>query len=227
MAEISDTLIANMALTHLGAENDIESLEEETVEAKTMNTWYDFSLQQALEAFDWSFARRRIVLTLHADTISTTSNQPLAGVWGFRYKYPADCIVLRKIQHPNAPPDNALPYEIELSLDGTEKTIVTNVEQAVAVYTFVQTAENLYTPGFVLALSLALAANVAFALTGKLSLKKAITNDFVQAINIAAANMLNEEVEKPPRDADWIRDRTGSGTGTVGQDWRPFADGNN
>ncbi len=227
MAEISDTLIANMALTHLGAENDIESLDEQTVEAKTLRTWYDYSLQQALEAFDWSFARHRVVLTLHADTISTTTNEPLAGVWGFRYRYPADCVVLRKIQHPNAPPDNALPYEIELSLDKTEKTIVTNVENAVAVYTFVQTAANLYTPGFVLALSLALAANSAFALTGKLSVKKAITVDFIQAINIAAANMLNEEVEKPSRDADWIRDRTGSGTGTVGQDWRPFADGQN
>ncbi len=227
MAEISDVIIANMALTHIGAENDIESLEEETVEAKAIKTWYDFSLQQSLEAFDWSFARRRVVLTLHADVISTTSQQPLAGVWGFRYKYPVDCVVLRKLQHPNAPPDNALPYHIELNLDGTEKTIVTNVENAVAVFTFIQTAANLYTPGFVLALSFALAANIAFTLTGKLSIKKAITNDFILAINIAAANMLNEEVEKPPRDADWIRDRAGSGTGTVGQDWRPFADGNN
>ncbi len=227
MPEISDVIIANMALTHIGAENDIESLDEQTVEAKAIRTWYDFSLQQALEAFDWSFARSRIVLTLHADTISTTSNQPLAGVWGFRYSYPPNCVTVRKIQHPNAPPDNALPYQIELNLDRTEKTIVTNVENAVAVYTFVQTAANLYTPGFVLGLSFALAANIAFTLTGKLSVKKAMTTDFVLAINIAAANMLNEEVEKPPRDADWIRDRSGKGTGTVGQDWRPFADGNN
>ncbi len=227
MPEISDVIIANMALTHIGAENDIEGLDEQTVEAKAINTWYDYSLQQALEAFDWNFARRRIVLNLHADVISTTTEQPLAGVWGFRYSYPPDCVTMRKLQHPNGPPDNAHPYEIELSLDGTEKTIVTNVEKAVAVYTFVQTAANLYTPGFVLGLSFALAANVAFTLTGKLSVKKAMRNDFITAINIGAANMLNETVEKPPRDADWIRDRTGSGTGTVGQDWRPFADGNN
>ena len=227
MPEISDVIIANMALSHIGAENDIEGLDEETAEAKAINTWYDFSLQQALEAFDWTFARRRIVLNLHADTISTTSNQPLAGVWGFRYSYPPDCVTLRKLQHPNAPPDNALPFEIELSLDGTEKTIVTNVENAVAVYTFIQTAANLYTPGFVLALSFAVAANIAFTLTGKLSVAKQMTVNFGQAIGIAAANMLNEAVEKPPRDADWVRARTGSGTGTVGQAWRPFADGNN
>ena len=227
MAQISDTLIANMALTHIGEENDIESLLEETTQAKAVNTWYDFSLQQALEAFDWSFARRRVVLTLHGDTISTTSQQPLAGVWGFRYVYPEDCVVVRKLQHPNAPPDNALPFEIELSLDGTEKTIVTNVENAVAVFTFLQRAANLYTPGFVLGFSLALAMNVAFTLTGKLSVAKEMERRFAVAISHAAANMLNEAVEKPPRDADWIRHRTGSGTGTVGQDWRPFADGNN
>ncbi len=227
MAEISDTLIANMALTHVGAENDIESLLEETVEAKAVNTWYDFSLLQALEAFDWSFARRRVVLTLHGDTISTTSQQPLAGVWGFRYVYPENCVVVRKMQHPNAPPDNALPFEIELNLDGTEKTIVTNVENAVAVYTFNQTAANLYTPGFVLALSFAVAANIAYTLTAKLSIAKEMERRFGIAVGHAAANMLNEAVEKPPRDADWIRDRTGAGTGTVGQDWRPFADGSN
>ncbi len=227
MAEISDTLIANMALTHVGAENDIESLLEETIEAKACNTWYDFSLLQTLEAFDWSFARRRVVLTLHGDTISTTSNQPLAGVWGFRYVYPENCVVLRKMQHPNAPPDNALPFEIELSLAGTEKTVVTNVENAVAVYTFNQTAANLYTPGFVLALSYALAANIAYSLTAKLTVAKEMERRFGISIGHAAANMLNEAVEKPPRDTDWIRDRTGSGTGTVGQDWRPFADGNN
>ena len=227
MVEISDTLIANMALTHVGAENDIEELLEETVEAKACNTWYGFSLLQTLEAYDWSFARRRAVLTLHGDTISTTAQQPLAGVWGFRYVYPADCVVLRKMQHPNAPPDNALPFEIELSLDGNEKTIVTNVENAVAVFTFNQTAANLYTPGFVLALSYALAVNIAYTLTAKITVSKEMERRFGIAIGHAAANMLNEAVEKPPRDAAWIRDRTGAGTGTVGQDWRPFADGSN
>lgn len=227
MAEVSETLIANMALTHVGAENDIESLDEETPEAKAVRTWYAFAREQALEAFDWSFARKRVILTLHGDVISTTTNEPLAGVWGFRYKYPGDCVVARKIQHPNAPPDDALPFEIELSLDGTEKTIVTNVENAVLVYTFNQAATNLFTPGFVLAFSFAIAMNIAFTLTSKLTLKKEMERSFATAINHAAANMLNEEVKEPPRDADWIRDRTGSGSSTIGQDWRPFADGNN
>ena len=227
MVSISKTRIANMALSHVGAEHDIESLAEISTEADAVELWYDYSLQQALEAFDWSFARKRIVLTLHGDTISTTSNQPLAGVWGFRYKYPNDCIVVRKMQHPNSPPDNALPFEIELSLAGDEKTILTNVENAVAVYTMFQQSVNLFSPSFVLALSFAIAANIAFTLTGKLALEKSMQEKFFQAVNHAAAHSLNEAVRKPPRDADWIRDRAGVGTGTVGQDWRPFADGSN
>lgn len=227
MASISKTRIANMALSHVGAENDIESLSEVTVEAAAVELWYDYSLQQTLEAFDWSFARKRVVLTLHGDVISTTANEPLAGVWGFRYKYPNDCVVVRKMQHPNAPPDDAIPFEIELSLAGNEKTILTNAENAVAVYTFFQEAVNLFSPGFVLALSFAIATNIAFTLTGKMSLEKAMLAKFIHFVGIAAANSLNEAVRPPPRDADWIRDRTGAGSSTVGQDWRPFADGNN
>lgn len=227
MASISKTRIANMALSHVGAENDIESLSEVSVEAAAVELWYDYSLQQTLEAFDWSFARKRIVLTLHGDTISTTANEPLAGVWGFRYKYPNDCVVVRKIQHPNAPPDDAIPFEIELSLKGDEKTILTNAENAVAVYTFFQEAVHLFSPGFVLAFSFAIATNIAFTLTGKLSLEKVMFHKFVQFVGIAAANALNEAVRPPPRDADWIRNRTGGGSSTVGQDWRPFANGNN
>ena len=227
MVTISDTRIGNLALSHVGAEHDIESLEEQSPEAAEVALWYDFARQQALEAFDWSFARKRVVLTLHGDTISTTTNQPLAGVWGFRYKYPNDCVIARKIQHPNAPPDDALPFEIELSLNGAEKTILTNMENAVLVYTFDQEATKLFTPGFVLAFSYALASHIAWALTAKITLKKEMERQFGLAIGHAAANMLNERVEPPPRDADWIRVRTGVGTSTVGQKWRPFADGQN
>ena len=88
MAFITDTGIANMALSHVGAESDIESLTEKTAEAIQCNLWYNFSRQQILEIYDWSFARRRLGLAPHDDTISETSTDPWAGVWSFRYQYP-------------------------------------------------------------------------------------------------------------------------------------------
>lgn len=63
MVAISDTRIANMALSHLGARHTIENLSEVSTEAEAAELWYEFSRLQTLESHDWGFARRRIVLT--------------------------------------------------------------------------------------------------------------------------------------------------------------------
>lgn len=227
MAEISATRIANMSLSHIGAQSDIESLTEESPAAKECALWYDFARQQALESFDWNFARKRVAGTLHADTISTTSNQPYTGTWAFRYKYPGDCLSMRKIQSPASPPADAIPYTVELSLNGDEKTVLTNMENAVLVYTFDQEEVSLYTAGFVVAFSFALATAISFGLTGKLSIQKAMEDKFIRTVGQAGAQMQNEEVRPPPRDADWVRDRQGGSFSGSQPQWQAFPDGNN
>ncbi len=140
---------------------------------------------------------------------------------------PANCLAVRKIQHPNAPPDDAVPFDIELAPDNKSKTILTDLASAVAVYTFDQQELSLYTPKFVLAFSLALAVNICFTLTAKTKLKKQLTSDFFGVVNSAAADALNEQVEPPPRDADWIRVRGGvNSKATAIRDWRAFPSGN-
>lgn len=227
MVAISTTRIANMALSHLGARHTIESLIEVTTEAEAAELWYEFSLLQTLESHDWGFARRRVVLTTHSEAIPTTSNTPLAGVWAFKYVYPENCVAVRKIQNPLAPPLDAVPFEIELNIDGNEKVILTNMENAVAVYTFDQQEPSLYSAGFVLALSYALAANMAFSITGKVSLEKVMFQKFFTVVGIAGAENANEGVRPPPRDADWVRARHGVSTVGTGQSWRALPDGSN
>ena len=208
MAFVSDTGIVNMALSHVGSRSTVENFRtEKSEESVQARIWYDYSRQLVLEAYDWSFARKRRGLALHGDVISETSTDPLAGVWGFRYQYPADCIKARKIQNPNAPPDDAVPFEVETSLDGEEKTILTNLEDAVLVYTFDQQATELFSSMFVLALSHLLASLIGWSLTGKTQI---VTTQFALYQNVlvgAAAADANEAVEPPPRDADWIRAR--------------------
>ncbi len=224
---ISSTLIANMALSHVG-DAKIESLtDSDSAEACEARTWYDYSRIATLEAADWNFARKRVVATLDTDTISTTVNTPLAGVWGFRYRYPADCVIMRKIQHPASPPADAFPFEVEANLAGTTKTVLTNVENAVLVYTMDQELTNLYTPGFVLAMSLMLGSNMAFSLTGKLSLKKSIRQEFLRTLPAAAASAANEQVAPPPRDADWLRARVQDPGSVVATRWTAHPDGSN
>lgn len=205
---VSDIEICNMALDHLGAKSNIESFEDKSPEARVCKRWYNPSRRGILAAYDWGWARKRITMALHGDTISETASNPLAGVWGFRYQYPADCVKARKIQNPNSPPMDQTPFAVETSLDGTELTILTNAEDAVLVYTWDQTQTNMFSELFVLALPHLLASNIAYTITGK----RNITNDeftiYQGIIAGASAADANERSDAPPRDADWIRART-------------------
>ena len=207
MAFIDDVAIANMALSHVGAKSDIESFTEKSTEAIQCRAWYDASRRQILAAHDWGFARRRRTLALHGDVISETASDPLAGVWGFRYEYPEDCVKGRKIQNPNAPPDDLTPFNVETSLSGQEKTILTNMEDAVLVYTFDSQATELFTPMFVQALSHLLASQIAFSLTGRPKIKLEQLEMYFAVLRSAASEDINEGVEPPVRDVDWIRGR--------------------
>jgi len=217
MALVSDVVISRMALSHVGARSTIESLEEESAEAKQCKLWYDFSRKQTLEVFDWNFARKRQVLALHNDSAPE-------GVWLFRYQYPADCIAARRVENPvisaagggvftseafkhvvGVNPD-AVPYEVEISTDQT-KSILTDLEDAILVYTFDLTNENLFPAMFIEALSRALASRIAFSLTGKKNIAEDQFRLFLALINAAEVRNANEQVMKPPRDAEWVRGR--------------------
>lgn len=54
--------LANMALSHIGARDNIPSLAENSVEARTVSLWINPSRRQTLEAYNWNFARRRVEL---------------------------------------------------------------------------------------------------------------------------------------------------------------------
>ncbi len=215
---VSETGIANMALSHVGARSDIESLDEDSAEAIQCNLWYNYARQGVLEAYNWKFARKRITLALHGDTISTTEGDPLTGVWGFRYQYPDDCLVARKIQNPFSPPADAIPYEVETSLTGEELSILTNKEDAVLVYTFDQTSTPLFSRLFVLAFSRLLASHIAFSLTSKTAIATDQFNFYQGLVTGASASDGNEQVSPPPRDAAAIRARTATGGVGVGGD---------
>ncbi len=198
MTHISETKIANLALSHIGQRSTIESLEEESAEAGECDLWYDFSRTEALKAFNWTFARKRITLALHGDAAPDE--------WGFRYQYPADCLVVRLVPNPAGPNADAVPYEVEISGDNT-KSILTNLESATAIYTFNQQTTEFFTPFFIKVLSYLLASYIAFALTGKRSLRADMVTKFDSEILKAPAHDANEGQKAPAREAEWIRAR--------------------
>lgn len=200
MAATDKVKICNMALSNIGDRDAIESLTEGTPQANECLLWYDESRLEALEAHEWNFARQRL-------TLATSSDDAPSGVWTYRYQYPSNAVIVRKLQNPSGETADMVPYRIELNDAATAKTILTDLKDAVAVYTADIETTTLFTPYFVKMLAASLASNIAFALTGKLSIAKSMTELFTTLSLAAPAFNANEDKEAPPREAEWIRGR--------------------
>ncbi len=210
MASIDKVGIGNLALSNIGEQSVIESFEEQTTPARQIGLWYDRMRRQALEYHNWSFARKRQTLALHPDPI------PLSERWQFRYVYPADCLKFREIENPLGQDADAIPYTIESSDSGLERTILTNVEEATGIYTFDQVSTQMFSSLFVDALAALLASKIAFQLTGKRSIAAAWRNEYLRVdrfgraaglIVIAAVADGEEQIKEQPREAEHIRAR--------------------
>lgn len=210
---LSAVAICNMALSNIGTRSNIESFSEASAEAAQCSLWYDYARKQTLEAFDWNFARKRIVMALDSD------DAPLEE-WGFRYQYPADCLRARRIVNPygviaSSVFDNlsvgnlsdAPPFDVELSSDGMRKTIVTDVEQAKLVYTFDQAVEDFFEPLFVKCLAHLIGSYIAYSLTAKEDVMTTQYKLYEETLGFASMVNANEQVSRAPREAEWIRGR--------------------
>lgn len=199
MVSISSVGIGNLALANIGTNATIETFNENSAEAKQLNRWYNFARQQALESFNWSFARKRQALALASDDPPDD--------WAYRYQYPSDCVALRLIVNPVGKDADAIPYDIISSEDGQTKTIVCNLEDAVAEYTFDVTSTTLFTALFIEALSFLLAYHIAYPLTQNKQIRDDMFQTYWAVLRLAAASNGNETVPDKPRDAEWVRGR--------------------
>lgn len=199
MATIDQVTICNMALTNIGA-STIEAIDEGSPASNACQTWYAYSRLQALEVQDWNFARRRQTLTL-------IEEDPVEGIWLYRYQYPSDCVFFRRIQNPLGDYVDPIPFEVEVDSDLNAKSILTNQETPQGVYTFDQTVTSIYSPLFVSLLSFALASNIAYTLTGKQEMRKTMVELFNGIAKSAPAANANEQMAEAPPDTEWITGR--------------------
>jgi hypothetical protein len=197
---ISKVKIANMALSNLGTRSTIEDFSEESPEAQQADLHYEYARAVALSAFPWGFAKTRLTLATHGDAAPDP--------WSYRYQYPADCLVAREIVNPLGHNYDPIPFGVEMSEDGTTKSIVTDQDDAVLVYTFDQDVTSLFTPYFVRCLSFMLAHLMAQALTGKQSTASDMWNQFRFLIGQAEASDANEGHPQKKRESEWTEDRS-------------------
>lgn len=211
---ISSVQIANFALSKTGSDSTIESLTEGSAEAQSANLWFEHSRNQTLAAFKWSFATKRATLAAHAEDPPDD--------WNFRYVYPADCLQMRFIQNPAGKGADPIPFEIEIALNGT-RSILTDAEEAIGIYTKDVTDTFLYPSYFIEIFATILASHIALDLTGSPTLANYLEDRARIMLVFASSVDASEKQEEKPRDADWIRGRTGeirSGAGsglTIGE----------
>ena len=190
-----------MALSHLGTRSELTSLTENTNEANAVNLWYDFSRRQALAKSHWSFARKRVTLADHSEA-------PPENIWAYRYQYPADCIEARKIENEYVDEgDDNIPFVIEMDSTEDSRSILTNMDEAILVYTFDQDNPETYPPHFVLALSHLLASHIAMQVTGKKTFKDSNYEQYLVTASMAQAEDARQDKRPPPREAEWVRGR--------------------
>lgn len=148
---LTTTDIANKALRRLGI-LPIDSITDKTTdEAIQCNEEYLTTLNEYLIQANPNFAREEVALTLDSGEESD--------IWSFIYEYPSDCINIRYIYNPSGTSEK-VEYELGIDDAGVATTIMTNLEDAIIVYTKAVTDLSLFKVHDTTAISYLLASKV-------------------------------------------------------------------
>jgi hypothetical protein len=195
----SKVAIVNMALSHIGIAKEISNFDtEQSQEASCARRYYDVALETVLRDFHWPFATVIATLAL----IELTPNAE----WEYSYRYPVDCLTLRRIPSGIRNEDKSTQVPYRLGKDSAGRIIWTDVENAKIEYTGTVTDPTLFPPDFVLAFSYYLGSMMAPRLTGgdPFNLKDKTLKSYYAEISKAAANSFNEEKREEPPDSEFI-----------------------
>lgn len=196
---ISKVGIGNLALSLIGTRSTISSFDQDSTEAKEIKRWYDQAREETLAGFDWSFARRRQALALHSEAPPEQ--------WEFRYQVPSGMLVARRIWNPLGDLKPPINFELETQEDGAAGSILTNMEKAELIFTFDQTNVAMFSPHFRMTLAHALAAKIAYNLTGKAEIAKTHFQLFQGYLGVASMHDANQGIPAGPKEASWIAGR--------------------
>ncbi len=146
--------ICNLALSHFGQDANIASIDppDGSVEADHCARFYPIALREMLEAFDWTFARKRATLAE-----LTNDREDFA----YKYALPADCVIARRVLPDGYSDDltDGADYQIEGSF------LYTDEANATLVYTRNLTDTTKFSGLFVAGFSMKLAAYVVGPIT--------------------------------------------------------------
>lgn len=198
----SEVEICNLALDAVGTRSTIASLTESSAEARACSRQYRAARDSVLAAAHWNFARKQVALAVLKDgTVTPSQNVPTP--WTYEYAYPSDCISARYLMPSvmdTLSQTRVLANEMSRfivssdvdSFNAPNKVILTNLDQAILVYTMRLEDPSLYDEQFTTAFSYFLGAKLALALTGDKALARGLFATADQMTREARAGNGNE-----------------------------------
>ncbi len=216
--------------------------------AVSVGIFYTPKIQALLRGAHWDFSRRQLLLTLYKAAVinGQVSSDPSPQPWLYEYLYPADCLKCRFLiqycqpQPSGTPfttaPTNAIqpayantsvPFVISASVDThgiVRKTILTNMPNAMLVYTMDLSQQPDYWDSMFLSAATATLASYFIAnLGGDKGLLQTQIGIAKDVLAQARATNGNEQIGSQDAIPDWIQVRSAglgwgwSGSGPTGQ----------
>jgi hypothetical protein len=224
---MTPTDVINIALTQAGIQASISGLGENSAEAQAANILYTPKVQSLFRAANWNFARKQLSLTqLKAATINgVLSTNPPPVPWLYEYAYPSDCMRARyiipyfNVSGDIQPPlttavsplipalmgEPSIQFIVSQDTDSSGnpvKVILTNMQNAILVYTQDITDPGMWDPAFLDAAT----AYLASWLTNALSRNRAQLGDLISITKEIVADARRTDGDEGPTSADHLPD---------------------
>lgn len=197
----SDVEICNMALARVATTKPIASFTERSKEAELCRTFYASLREMVLRDFPWPFAESHIAL---ADV-----GNPAPG-WQYRYRYPANCLLIRDIVQPgwrNAPFSGMeVPFELGYGAGG--RVINTDQPEASVRFTYKVEDPTLFDPLFVDALAWRLAMELALPISSKPEYRTFAEQQYEKALTVAQGAAFRESQDDVEPESEFVRARS-------------------
>lgn len=178
--------VCNRALSKIGDELIILSLDDNTKSAKYCKALYADTRDFVLRSYPWRFALKRYIL-------APLKEKPLFG-YAYQFSLPFDCLRVWKMQGNE-------PYQVEGQCLLTDSNVcrfigISRVEDA-----------GLFDPMFVEAFSLRLAAELAVPLAASVSLRDSLTKEYQQFVQQAKTASAMEGAQDVFSPKGWVEAR--------------------
>lgn len=194
-----------MAISHLGIGKEIANVDtEQSEEASACRRFFDMARDAALGDLSWGFATKEATLNLIEENPTEE--------WSYSYRYPVDCINLRRIKSGLRNDTQSSRVAFKLVKDDSGQLIYTDQADAEVEYTVKVTDPSFYTAEFSLALSFMLASYIAPRLTGgdPFKIKQEMLDQYDVEMGKAKKKNMNEETQELQPESELIRVRGGS-----------------